>query len=177
MKPVLSRAVAIELVLLASIPPLVFFLSMLLAGAGGIARAQLSDDEHRVKAGFLFHFAQLVDWPADTLTGADNSLFVCTPGDDPFQGALESTVKGKAIANRVIHIRHLKQTEDMKGWCIHFLGKAQSKHMPMLVADLGNAPVLTVGETPGFPGAGGMICIRLEDKKNGDWRKSGKVKA
>jgi len=172
MKPVLSRAVAIELVLFASnawtrrsIPPLVVLLSMLLAGPGGIARAQSNDDEYRVKAGFLFHFAQLVDWPANTLTGADNSLFICTLGDDPFQGALESTVEGKAIGNRVIHIRHLKQPEDLPGCRILFLAKAQSKRIPMLLADLRNAPVLTVGETPGFLGAGGMICFRLEDNK------------
>ena len=172
MKHILSRAAAIELVLFASnactrrsIPPLVVLLSTLLAGPGGIARAQSNDDEYRVKAGFLFHFAQLVDWPADTLTGADNSLFLCTLGDDPFQGALENTVKGKAIGNRVIQIRHLKQPEDLPGCRILFLGKAQSKHMPVLLADLRNAPVLTVGETPGFLGAGGMICFRLEDNK------------
>jgi hypothetical protein len=164
--------VAIEFVLFASnacttrsIPSLVVLLSMLFAGPGGIARAQSNDDEYRVKAGFLFHFAQLVDWPADTLTRADNSLFLCTLGDDPFQGALESTVEGKAIGSRVIRIRHLKQSDDMQGCRILFLGKAQSKRMPMLLADLRNAPVLTVGETPGFLGAGGMICFRLEDNK------------
>jgi hypothetical protein len=53
----------------------------------------------------------------------------------------------------------------MQGCRILFLGKAQSKRMPMLVADLRNGPVLTVGETPGFLGAGGMICFRLEDNK------------
>jgi hypothetical protein len=52
----------------------VILLSMLLAGAATVARAQLNVDEYRVKAAFLFHFAQLVDWPANTLTGADNSL-------------------------------------------------------------------------------------------------------
>jgi hypothetical protein len=144
---------------------LVVLLSMLLAGAAGIARAQSNDDEYRVKAGFLFHFAQLVDWPAGTLTGAGNSLFLCTLGDDPFQGALESTVEGKAIGDRVIRIRHLKQPEDMQGCHILFLGNAQGKRIPMLLAGLRNAPVLTVGETPGFLGAGGMICFRLEDNK------------
>jgi hypothetical protein len=48
---------------------------------------------------------------------------------------------------------------------IIFLGKAQSKRIPMLVADLHNAPILTVGETDGFLDAGGMICFLLEENK------------
>ena len=148
-----------------SIPSLVVLISLLLVGTSAIVTAQSSDDEYRVKAAFLFHFAQLVDWPANTPTGADNSLYLCTFGEDPFQGALESTVEGKAIENRVIRIRHLLRPEDMQGCRILFLGKAQSKHIPMLLADLRNAPVLTVGETPGFLAAGGMVCFLLQENK------------
>ena len=148
-----------------SIPTLVVLLSLLLAGTASIVRAQSSDDEYRVKAAFLFHFAQLVDWPADKLTGADNSLYLCTLGEDPFQGALEGTVEGKAIANRVIRVRHLMRPEDIQGCRILFLGKAESKYIPMLLANLRNAPVLTVGETPGFLAAGGMVCFLLQENK------------
>ena len=147
------------------IPSLVVLVSLLLTGTSAIVRAQSSDDEYRVKAAFLFHFAQLVDWPADTPTGADNSLYLCTLGEDPFQGALEGTVEGKAIANRVIRIRHLLRLEDMQGCRILFLGKAESKRIPMLLADLRKAPVLTVGETPGFLASGGMICFLLQENK------------
>lgn len=140
---------------------LVLLFVIFFACAVGMVRAQSADNEYPVKAAFLFHFAQLVDWPADTMTGADNSLFLCVLGEDPFGGALESTVEGKAIGARVIRIRHLKQAEDMRECHIVFLGKAQSARLPTLLADLRNAPVLTVGETPGFLGAGGMICFRM----------------
>jgi hypothetical protein len=33
----------------------------------------------------------------------------------------------------------------------------------MVLATLHNAPILTVGESPGFLGEGGMICFVLED--------------
>jgi hypothetical protein len=45
------------------------------------------------------------------------------------------------------------------------LAKAQSKRIPMLVTNLHNAPVLTVGETAGFLDAGGMIDFLLEENK------------
>jgi hypothetical protein len=142
---------------------LVMLLCIVLAMRGQRIGAQSSDDEYRVKAAFLFHFAQLVDWPADTVKATDGSLFLCTVGDDPFQGALESTVAGKAVGTRVLRIRHLKETEDMHACQMVFLGKAQSKHIPALLAGLHNAPILTVGETPGFLESGGMVRFLLAD--------------
>jgi len=144
-------------------PSIVALLLALLAATS--ASAQSYADEYRVKAAFLFHFAQLVDWPADSLSAVDNSLVLCTLGADSFQGALESTVEGKTAGTRIIRIRHLKQPEEAQGCQILFLGKAQGSRIPLLLANLRSAPILTVGETPGFLGAGGMICFRVENNK------------
>jgi hypothetical protein len=144
---------------------LAFLCSLLPAVSGPGSKAQTTDEEYRVKAAFIFHFAQLVDWPPDTQTTTDNSLVLCTLGEDPFQGALEGTVAGKTIGNRVMRIRHLGEPQDMQACQIAFLGKAQSKRIPILVAGLHNAPVLTVGESAGFLGDGGMICFLLEENK------------
>jgi hypothetical protein len=140
----------------------VIALSLLLTGSRQSSRAQSTDEEYRVKAAFIFHFAQLVDWPQETQTGEANSLFLCTIGEDPFQGALESTIAGKAVGNKIIRVRHLGSAEDMQACQILFFGRAQSKHIPTLLANLHNAPVLTVGESAGFLGAGGMICFVLD---------------
>jgi hypothetical protein len=107
-------------------------------------------DEYRVKAAFLFHFAQLVDWPPETEMGGDHSLLLCTLGDDPFHGVLESMIGGKAIGDRVIRIRHLKRADSTPVCQILFLSKEESAHATGLLAALHNAPVLTVGETDGF---------------------------
>lgn len=136
--------------------------SLLLAGSRESSRAQSTDEEYRVKAAFIFHFAQLVDWPQEMQTAGANSLFLCTIGEDPFQGALESTVAGKAVGNKIIRVRHLGPGEDMQACQILFVGRAQGKRIPTLLANLHNAPVLTVGESAGFLGAGGMICFVLD---------------
>jgi YfiR/HmsC-like len=148
-----------------SVARLAVLLCILLAVSGERSGAQSNLEEYQVKAAFLYHFAQLVDWPADALTGDGNSLFLCTLGEDPFQGVLEGTIAGKAIGSRVIRVRHLKQPEEMHSCQIVFLGKSQSKRIPMLLEDLHAAPVLTVGETAGFLGAGGMVCFLLEENK------------
>jgi YfiR/HmsC-like len=139
--------------------------SLVLADGTERTKAQTTAEEYRVKAAFIFHFAQLVDWPPETLTSTDNSLVLCTLGEDPFQGTLEGTVAGKTIGNRVIRIRHLGEPKDMQACQILFLGKVQSKRMPMLVTTLHNAPVLIVGETAGFLEEGGMIRFLLEEDK------------
>jgi YfiR/HmsC-like len=106
-----------------------------------------------------------VDWPREKSTGAGNSLVLRTLGEDPFQGVLEDTVAGKAIGNRIVRIRHLGELQDMQAYQIVFLGRAQSKPIPIMVPTLHIAPVLTVGETTGFLDAGGMIDFPLEDNK------------
>ena len=147
---------------LRSVAWLTILFCLLFAGSRERSGAQSTEEEYRVKAAFIFHFAQLVDWPSETRTDAANSLILCTIGDDPFQGALESTVAGKAIGDRILSIRHLKQGEDMQACHILFLGRTQGKRIPMLLANLHNAPILTVGEGRGFLDAGGMICFVLE---------------
>ncbi len=148
-----------------SIVPVIVLLLICLAATAGRSWGQSNDDEYRIKAAFLFHFAQLVDWPQDTPAGTDNSLSLCTLGDDPFQGTLDGTVAGKAIGNRTMRVRHVSNPQDLRLCQIVFLGKAQAKRIAALVADLHNAPILTVGETPGFLEAGGMICFSLQENK------------
>jgi YfiR/HmsC-like len=138
---------------------------VLLAGVGDRGGAQMTEEEYRIKAAFIFHFAQLVDWPPDTPIDTENSLFVCTLGEDPFQGALEGSLAGKLVGNRVMRIRHLAQAQNLQSCQILFIGKGQSKRIPALLTDLHHAPVLTVGETAGFVGVGGMIGFLLQQNK------------
>jgi len=72
-----------------------------------IGRAQQSEEYH-VKAAFLFHFAQLVEWPADALGDDKNPITLCTFGKDPFGGDLDTTLQGKSVGTRSLRIRHSK---------------------------------------------------------------------
>jgi hypothetical protein len=148
---------------------LVMFVAFVLAhqviGTATKASASETSDEYKVEAAFLFHFAQLVDWPPEVENSPDNSLFLCTVGADPFQGALEVEVAGKPVGNRTIRIRHIEEAEDMQGCQIVYIGRAESKRLPLLVTALHNAPILTVGDSPNFLDAGGMIRFVLAENK------------
>ena len=126
-------------------------------------RGQSNDEEYRVKAAFLFHFAQLVDWPADPLTATDEFSLSLHTWRGPVSGSAGSYGGGQS--NRESnHSRSSRLLHKICRFAKSFsLGNAQSKRIPALLADLHNAPILTVGETPGFLGAGGMIRFVLED--------------
>ena len=137
----------------------------MLAVAVGPARAQSQADEYRVKAAFLYHFAQLVDWPAGSTGDANQPLILCAIGDDPFHGELESSVDGKVLDGRFIRVRHLKKIQEAHSCQILFFDKTDDKQLADMLMELGSGPILTVGESDRFAQQGGMIQFVLDDSK------------
>ncbi len=131
----------------------------------GTAWAQSAVDENRMKAAFLFHFAQLVEWPADAPNAGSDSLLLCTLGDNPFYGQLENTVTGKKIGLRTLRTRHVRTLQEARGCDALFISKSEGNRIPPLLENLRSAPVLTVGDADGFLAAGGIIHLFLEGNK------------
>lgn len=139
----------------------------LLASIGSpLAFAQASaPGEYQVKAAFLFHFAQYVDWPAAAFENANAPLTYCTLGEDPFHGALEASLNGKTIGPHPLRIKHLKQNREASGCQVLFLSAAEEKSIVETLEHLRGAPVLTVGDSDNFAQEGGMIGFCLQDSK------------
>lgn len=128
-------------------------------------RASSTVEEYSVKAAFLFHFAQFVDWPDGTFSKPDSPLVYCTIGEDPFQGALEATFKGKTIGSHPLEVRHLKKAVEARGCHVAFIGEPADKHLQDELVSLKGNPVLTVGETEQFMRNSGMIGFCIEENK------------
>jgi YfiR/HmsC-like len=125
-----------------------------------------SPNEYAVKAAFLFHFAQFVEWPEGALSEANSPLVYCTIGEDPFQGALEASFKGKVIGTHPLQVRHLKEASEAQGCHVVFIGKAMKrKRISEELASLKRNPVLTVGETNQFVEDSGMIGFCVAENK------------
>jgi hypothetical protein len=136
---------------------------LLLVCVPGYVQAQSGIGEYHVKAGFLFHFAQLADWPAGA--GGGSQFELCVLGDDPFKGELENTLGGKAIGSRPIHILHVKQSQDARVCQVLFISSSEDQRLPKIFKDLGNSAVMTVGEANDFIDRGGMIRFTFEQDK------------
>jgi hypothetical protein len=138
---------------------------VLVAGASQTARAQSAADEYQVKAAFLFHFAQFVDWPGDVLNARDPSLKLCILDDEPRRQELQSTIEGKTIGSRLFHVRLIGQPQDIQGCNILFLSRDETRRQTAILKSLHGIPVLTVGETSNFLSDGGMIRFHIEEDK------------
>lgn len=123
--------------------------------------AQDPSAEYQVKAAFLFHFAQLVEWPSDRL-GTGQSISLCLFDDEPYRKELESTVEGKRVGDGVFQAREIHQLSQMTSCNIVFLSRDEVKRQKAVLDHLHDLPVLTVGETDDFLAEGGMIRFHLE---------------
>ena len=98
----------------------------------GIAQAPV--EEYRVKAAFLFHFVQLVDWPPGALGEEKKPLTVCTVGKDSFQGDLDTTLQGKLIGTYPLHVEHLKPSQEIKNCRVVFISGSERAQVPVIIA-------------------------------------------
>ena len=124
-----------------------------------------ASSEYQVKAAFLYHFAQFVEWPPEAFKDAHSPVTYCTVGPDPFQGALDSSLSGKVLGARRLRVWHLKQVQQAVGCHVLFIGGRDKKSIPSTLASVEGEATLTVGETDGFAQEGGMIGLFLEDNK------------
>ncbi len=124
-----------------------------------------STGEYEVKAAFLFHFAQFVEWPEAAFKDSSSPLTYCTIGDDPFHGALETTLSGKAIGARSFRVLHFKQPQEIQGCQVLFIGAEEKRLLPPILAGSKDDSVLIVGDSEHFAKDGGMIGFLLEENK------------
>ena len=120
------------------------------------------DREHRVKAVFLFNFAQFVVWPDSAFTGPNDPLVVGILGDDPFDTYLDDVVRGEKVNNRPIEVKRYRKVEEAKGCHVLFVSPSESARMDEILAALKPTKVLTVGESDGFFRNGGMVNFATE---------------
>jgi hypothetical protein len=137
----------------------------LICGALKPARAQTTAEEYQIKAAFLYHFAQFVEWPVSALNAKDLSLNLCILDGDPHLLELRNAIEGKPIGARVFHVRQVSPAQEIQGCHMLFFSRDEARRQSAMLKSLRGLPVLTVGETANFLTEGGMIRFHLEDNK------------
>lgn len=121
--------------------------------------------EYEAKAGFLYHFGAFVDWPATAFTNTDGAFIVGVLGADPFGGVLDEVMGGKAIRKKPVRVQRFARVEDAVSSHILFVSASEAPRLPAILATLDRTNVLTVSELERFAERGGMIALRMVDKK------------
>jgi hypothetical protein len=118
--------------------------------------------EHDVKAAFLYHFSQLVDWPAGAASPSE-PFVIAVVGPDPFGTALDQALGGKSVRSQPLQLKRFASVGDLAGARVHvlFVGGSDPGFQARALEAVAGQPVLVVGETPGFAERGGTIGFRV----------------
>jgi hypothetical protein len=141
-------------------------MSLLVAVGVGrlVASAETSrPDEYEVKVAFIYNFAKFVEWPDKAFEGASSPIVIGIVGRDPFNSAIDAAVKGRHVNGRPFTVKRLKWGPEMRNCHILFVSSSEKDKVKELPELLKGAPVLTIGETPGFAKCGGIINFVMEN--------------
>ena len=121
--------------------------------------------EYQVKAAFIYHFTQFIDWPQTSLGTADSPFRLCIVGPDPFGAILEETLQDKTVGGHPFSLIRNPASRELDRCHMLFLTKGHAPLRATLQTSLGFTQTLTVGEQKEFLEAGGMIQFYLEGQK------------
>ena len=147
-------------------------LPILLAAMALNAQNTAGSAEYLIKAGFIYNFANLVQWPSSSFAQADSPIVIVILGEDHFGTTLDRALDGKKVNARSFVIKRAKSISELqrtlgpqKDCQILYVSSSEMPHLSDAIQMLKGVPVLTIGETPGFARNGGIINLILEDNK------------
>jgi hypothetical protein len=130
-------------------------------GHAGYVHAREALPEYTLKAAYLYKFALLTEWPADTL---GNNINLCFMADEDFGKALDS-INGKQINNRPINTRSIVSAEETGSCNIIFIGQMTNTNLTDLISKIATQPILTVTDDEQMAKAGASIFLRPEGQR------------
>lgn len=121
--------------------------------------------EYQVKAIFLLNFCKFVTYPEEAFSNTGSEMNLCVLGDDPFQGSLDTLVKGEKVQGRPVTVNYIRDIEKTSECHTLFVSQSEEKKMASIIAYLRNKPILTVSDITNFVTHGGMIQFYILDSK------------
>jgi len=119
--------------------------------------------EEQVKAAFIYNFTQFVAWPDDAFPSIDAPFVVAIVGDDPLSQAIEQAMTDKLVNGRRIVVSHFASADRIGRCQLLIVPASQQGAAAAVLAKIGNAPVLTVGDGDDFMTQGGAIRLFVEE--------------
>src|SRR6266853_4906745 len=92
--------------------------------------------EYLIKAGFIYNFAKLVEWPTTAFPQPDSPFVIGILGNDPFGATLDTIVADKKMYGRGFAVKRLKwskDSKDLKGCNILFISSSEKEHLDSVV--------------------------------------------
>jgi len=125
--------------------------------------AQDAMDADPVMAAFVHRFTQFVEWPEAALTGRDE-VAICVAGSARFLTTLQEIVTGNELGGRPLVAREAESAAEVEGCHVLFISYLADRPERLVEASR-SLPVLTVGDSTEFLEVGGIIQLRIIDRR------------
>ena len=157
------------------------------AGSAPPARARMqpaalsAPGEAEVSAAFLVNFLRYTQWPAGSFQGPDSPYVVTVVGSQGAFAAVRAVAAAAGpVEGRAIEVRWLPDARGsraapfdspqdqeararLRASHLVFFHRSAGRVHPQVLGDLARLPVLTVSDSEGFTGNGGMLgLVRLD---------------
>ena len=133
-------------------------LILALAGPGAIAHASpAAPDPREIKADMLFNIAKFIRWPDSSFEKTEGQLVFTILGVDPLAEALAANLSTKTINGHPVFVRVVRRIQDTAGSQILYIASSESGRMAEVLRAVEGSSALTVADSSGFVGAGGMV--------------------
>jgi hypothetical protein len=129
------------------------------------ASADGESREYAVKAAFIYNFAQFVDWPASAFESDNSPIVIGVLGENHFDSSLEQAIQGKSVKGRTLVIKYFPHLADLEPCHILFVSDSETSHLSEVFDKVDDRPVLSIGDSPDFPWAGGTIRFFSDNNK------------
>lgn len=134
---------------------------MLALGAGWLplrdaAAGDAMPLEYKVKTGYLYNFANFIEWPGAALPRPDSPFVIGVLDGGEALPVLQALLKGKSVNGHPVQVRAVS-VDGLRGLHILFVTREAKESPAQIQAALGGAATLLVGETERFAERGGMV--------------------
>ncbi len=117
--------------------------------------------EYVIKAGYLYHFGQLTEWPQQTEA---TEFTLCYYGSELAGKALAGLVH-KKINGQPINVRYIDDAASAKACRMLFIAETDDLRSKSILRESARLPVLTVTDSPALADQGAVIFLRPEGQK------------
>ena len=116
--------------------------------------------EYRLKAVFLYNFANFTDWPS--VEG--NNFNLCIFGKDPFGNHLDQFL-GKQIDDRSINLVQVNRLDKLHDCQVVFIANSSKDKLRSILDTVNGNPVLTVADMPDAAQKGVILNMVMHNNK------------
>ncbi len=127
--------------------------------------AKETEQPYRVKVAFLFNFASLVQWPADSFSGSQSPFVICHFGGSQTRALFDTVYSGRMVQQHPVEVRHPSDAADVLGCHIFMITAERSEQAGRFLSAVAGRSILTIGETDNFARSGGVIGFYNDGSK------------